>query len=51
MRCRSRRRPTTRISRVDWGMSVLQTVTSQVTTNRLPMIGNTVILVRLENRT
>uniref|UniRef100_M4BBI4 Uncharacterized protein n=1 Tax=Hyaloperonospora arabidopsidis (strain Emoy2) TaxID=559515 RepID=M4BBI4_HYAAE len=51
LRCRSRRRPTTRISRVDWGMGVLQTVNTQVTTNRLPIIGNTMILVRLKNRT
>ena len=44
-------RPTTRISRVDWGMGVLQMDNIQVKLNRLPMIGNTMILVRLENRT
>uniref|UniRef100_M4BEP3 Uncharacterized protein n=1 Tax=Hyaloperonospora arabidopsidis (strain Emoy2) TaxID=559515 RepID=M4BEP3_HYAAE len=47
----SRRRPTTRISRVDWGMGVPQTDNIQVKLNRLPMIGNTMIFVRLENRT
>uniref|UniRef100_M4BAY8 Uncharacterized protein n=1 Tax=Hyaloperonospora arabidopsidis (strain Emoy2) TaxID=559515 RepID=M4BAY8_HYAAE len=47
----SRRRPTTRISRVDWGIGVLETDNTQVKMNRFPMIGNTMILVRLENRT
>ena len=32
-------------------MGVLQTENTQVATNRLPMIGNTMILVRLDNRT
>ena len=33
------------------GRGVVQTVKTQVKLNRLPMIGNKMILVRLENRT